>query len=134
MVCFFCYCALEQTAGLWASSYLSVYKGVSAETAATFASMFYIGITIGRALSGFVTMKLNDVQMIRLGQVLIAVGILIMFLPFGQTLSLVGLIVIGLGCALIYPCIIILRQRILVQINHRQLSGYRWQVRMWEHC
>lgn len=106
MVCFFCYCALEQTAGLWASSYLSLYKGVSAETAATFASMFYIGITIGRALSGFVTMKLNDVQMIRLGQVLIAVGILIMFLPFGQTLSLVGLIVIGLGCAPIYPCII----------------------------
>lgn len=106
MVCFFCYCALEQTAGLWASSYLSLYKGVSVETAATFASMFYIGITIGRALSGFVTMKLNDVQMIRLGQVLIAVGILIMFLPFGQTLSLVGLIVIGLGCAPIYPCII----------------------------
>lgn len=106
MVCFFCYCALEQTAGLWASSYLSLHKGVSAETAATFASMFYIGITVGRALSGFVTMKLNDVQMIRLGQVLIAVGILIMFLPFGQTLSLVGLIVIGLGCAPIYPCII----------------------------
>lgn len=106
MVCFFCYCALEQTAGLWASSYLSLYKGVSAETAATFASMFYIGITVGRALSGFVTMKLNDVQMIRLGQVLIAVGILIMFLPFGQTLSLVGLIVIGLGYAPIYPCII----------------------------
>ena len=106
MVCFFCYCALEQTAGLWASSYLSLYKGVSAETAATFASMFYIGITVGRALSGFVTMKLNDVQMIRLGQVLIAVGILIMFLPFGQTLSLVGLIVIGLGCAPLYPCII----------------------------
>lgn len=106
MVCFFCYCALEQTAGLWASSYLSLYKGVSAETAATFASMFYIGITVGRALSGFVTMKLNDIQMIRLGQVLIAVGILIMFLPFGQTLSLVGLIVIGLGCAPIYPCII----------------------------
>ena len=106
MVCFFCYCALEQTAGLWASSYLSLYKGISAETAATFASMFYIGITIGRALCGFVAMKLNDVQMIRLGQVLIAVGILIMFLPFGQTLSLVGLIVIGLGCAPIYPCII----------------------------
>lgn len=106
MVCFFCYCAVEQTAGLWASSYLTLYKGVSAETAATFASMFYIGITIGRALSGFITMKLNDVQMIWLGQGLIAVGILIMFLPFGQSLSLVGLIVIGLGCAPIYPCII----------------------------
>ena len=106
MVCFFCYCALEQTAGLWASSYLTLYKGTAPEMAAKFASMFFIGITIGRALSGFITMKLNDVQMIRLGQSLIALGILIMFLPFGQEASLAGFIVIGLGCAPIYPCII----------------------------
>lgn len=77
MLCFFCYCAIESTAGLWASSYLSLYKGVPAETAAGFASMFYIGITIGRAVSGFITMKLNDVQMIRLGQGIMAVGIAI---------------------------------------------------------
>ena len=71
LICFFCYCALEQTTGLWASSYLTLHKGVPAETAAGFASMFFLGITIGRALSGFLTMKLSDVQMIRLGQGLI---------------------------------------------------------------
>lgn len=106
LVCFFCYCALEQTSGLWASSYLTLYKGVPAETAATYASMFYIGITIGRAISGFITMKLNDVQMIRLGQALIGCGILILFLPWTATISLLGFIVIGLGCAPIYPCVI----------------------------
>ena len=106
MLCFFCYCALEQTAGLWASSYLTLYKGVAAETAASYASMFFIGITIGRALSGFITMKLNDVQMIRLGQGIIAVGFIAMLLPFNETLSLIGLILIGLGCAPVYPCII----------------------------
>ena len=106
LICFFCYCALEQTTGLWASSYLTLHKGVSADTAASFASMFYLGITVGRALSGFLTMKLNDVQMIRLGEVIIGIGVLVMLLPFGQSLSLTGLILIGLGCAPVYPCVI----------------------------
>lgn len=106
LVCFFCYCAMEQTTGLWASSYLTLHKGVSADTAASFASMFYLGITVGRALSGFLTMKLNDVQMIRLGEVIIGIGVLVMLLPFGQSLSLTGLILIGLGCAPVYPCVI----------------------------
>ena len=106
MLCFFCYCALEQTASLWASSYLTIYKGVSADTAASLASMFFIGITIGRFFSGFITMKLNDTQMIRIGSFLIGVGIIIMLLPFGTNTSILGLIMIGLGCAPIYPCII----------------------------
>lgn len=106
LICFFCYCALEQTTGLWASSYLTLHKGIPAETAAKFASMFFIGITLGRAISGFITMKLNDVQMIRLGQTLIGGGILIMFFPLNAEISLLGLFVIGLGCAPIYPCII----------------------------
>lgn len=106
MLCFFCYCALEQTAMLWASSYLALYKGMSADTAASFASVFFIGITVGRALSGFITMKLNDAQMIRLGQVLIAAGVAAMLLPGPQTVSLIGLSLVGLGCAPIYPSII----------------------------
>ena len=73
LICFFCYCAIEQTAGLWASSYLNLYKGIPVETAASFASMFYIGITFGRAISGFITMKLSDLKMVRLGQGLIFV-------------------------------------------------------------
>lgn len=106
MLMFFCYSAIEQTSGLWASSYLVLHKGVAPETAATFASLFYIGITIGRAISGFITIKLNDAQMIRLGQGIILLGVLALFLPLGSTISLIGFILIGLGCAPIYPCII----------------------------
>lgn len=106
MVTFFCYCSLEQTAGLWASSYLVLHRGLSPEIAAGFASLFYIGITVGRAISGFLTIKLNDKQMIRLGQGVIVAGILSLLLPFGKESSLLGLVLIGLGCAPIYPCII----------------------------
>lgn len=106
MVTFFCYCALEQTTGLWASSYLVLQRGLTAEAAAGFASLFYVGITAGRAASGFLTMKLNDTQMIRLGQGLILLGIACVALPVGSFAALAGLIMIGLGCAPIYPSII----------------------------
>ena len=106
IVLFFCYCALEQTAGIWASSYLVINKGIAEEIAAKFGSLFYIGITVGRAISGFVSMKLNDKRMIRLGCGIIILGILTMFLPFGNTASLAGLLIIGLGCAPIFPCVI----------------------------
>lgn len=106
MITFFCYCALEQTAGLWASSYLVLHRGLPAETAAGFASLFFIGITAGRGVSGFLTIKLNDIQMIRLGQGFILVGIVFLLLPFGSEGALLGLILVGLGCAPIYPSII----------------------------
>lgn len=106
MICFFCYCALEATTGLWASSYLNIYKGVDIKTAASFGSLFYIGITIGRAISGFITMKLNDNQMIVLGESLILIGIILMIIPTVNTVSLIGFIITGLGCAPIYPSII----------------------------
>ncbi len=104
MITFFCYCALEQTTGLWASSYLVLRQGLSAETAAGSASLFFIGITAGRAFSGFLTMKLNDTQLIRLGQGFMLFGILL--LPFGSIITLFGLILVGLGCAPVYPSII----------------------------
>ncbi len=106
MVSFFCYCALEQTSGLWASSYLVLRQGLSAETAAGFASLFYVGITVGRALGGFLTVKLNDTQMIRLGQGIILAGVVFLLLPLGDGGALAGLILVGLGCAPIYPSII----------------------------
>ena len=106
MVAFFCYCAVEATTMLWASSYLALGRGVSAEAAAGYASLFFIGITVGRALNGFLTMRFSDAQMIRAGQALVALGALLLLLPLGTGAALAGLVVIGLGCAPIYPCII----------------------------
>ena len=106
LIMFFCYCALESTAGLWASSFLVLYHHLDAETAASFASLFYIGITVGRGINGFIAMKLKDTQMIRMGQAIIAAGIVLMLLPLGEITALIGLVTIGLGCAPVYPCVI----------------------------
>lgn len=106
MTAFFCYCALEQTVCLWSASYLHLHWHLDPETAAGWASLFYLGITAGRFFSGFVTMRLSDTQMIRLGFGILALGVLLVLLPLGKISSLVGLVLIGLGCAPIYPCII----------------------------
>lgn len=106
LVMFFCYCALEQTTMQWASTYLNSQCGIDAKTAAGYASLFFIGITAGRVISGFLTMKFQDAQMIRLGQCLLLAGIVCLFLPMGNTIALAGLVIIGLGCAPIYPCVI----------------------------
>lgn len=105
-VLFFCYCALEQTAGLWASSYLVLWRGVDAQTAATFASLFYIGITVGRGICGFITMKLSDEKMIWMGLSVIGLGIAMILFPVGNIAALLGLIIVGLGCAPVYPCVV----------------------------
>ena len=105
MLCFAFYSGVEGIAGMWAASYCTLTRGLDAMTAASWASLFYVGITVGRFFSGFLTMKFNDQQMIRLGQTLIAVGIALLLLPGSAALP-VGLVVIGLGCAPIYPCII----------------------------
>ena len=106
MITFFCYCALEQTAALWGSSYLVLHVGMDPQRAAGFASLFFLGITAGRALSGFLTMKFSDPQMVRLGESVILVGIAALLLPMGEGSAMAGLMLVGLGCAPIYPCVI----------------------------
>ena len=106
LLCFFCYSALEATAGMWAASYCTLVRGIDAETAARWASLFYVGITIGRGVCGFLTMKISDQNMIRLGQALIAAGVVLVLAPLGQGTLFAGLITVGLGCAPIYPSII----------------------------
>ena len=103
LISFFCYCATEITTGLWGSSYLVNYKGLSPEAAAGWISLFYGGITVGRLISGFATTKLNNKSLIRIGQIICAIGAIILALPLPTFFSMVGLILIGLGCAPIYP-------------------------------
>ena len=107
LIGFFAYCAAEGTAMVWASSYLVEARGVGKETAAGFAALFYIGITAGRFASGFISEKLGDKNMIRLGTLVALVGVVLLVLPISHNLpSLVGLVVIGVGCAPVYPSII----------------------------
>ncbi len=103
---FFCFCAIEHTTGLWASSYLVYNRGIAAEVAAGFSALFYFGITIGRGICGFIAMKYNDTQMIRTGSALMACGVAILFIPFGEYTAFIGITLIGLGSAPVFPCII----------------------------
>lgn len=104
MGAFFCYCALEQTAALWSASYLNLHAGFTPEVSASLGSLFFLGITVGRAASGFISIRYNNNQMIQSGFVIIATGITLLLLPLGHWGAILGLLMIGLGCAPVYPC------------------------------
>lgn len=106
MIAFFGYCAIETTTGLWASSFLTYVHHVEPEMAANFGAMFFIGITVGRGVSGFITYRLSDRQMIYMGFGVICAGLLLLLAAPHYTVALTGLLLVGLGCAPIYPCII----------------------------
>ncbi len=107
LLAFFSYCALETTTGLWASSYLVLHKGINEDTAAKYASLFYLGITAGRFLCGFFADRIGDKRLVRIGIIITAAGVISVGIPaVPDAFALAGLIVIGIGCAPIYPSII----------------------------
>ena len=106
LLCFFCYSAVEQTVMLWCGTYLAMHLDISEELAASFSSLFIVGMTIGRILSGFISVKLNEKRMIRLGSSLMLAGLFLMILNLGNIVSFIGICLLGLGCAPIYPSII----------------------------
>lgn len=105
MLNFLCYCGAEQTFILWSATYMVMARGVSETQAASLASMFFIGMTVGRGVSGFLTMRFTPRQMVRIGQAILAAGCVLLLLPFGFTM-IPGLLLCGLGCAPIYPNIV----------------------------
>lgn len=102
LLAFFAYCALELTAGLWLASYLVQVRQIPAQTASAWAASYYFGIMVGRLISGFLTSRYSSKTLIRTGQFSILLGVILLFLP-GQLISLAALLLIGLGCAPIYP-------------------------------
>ena len=105
MATFLCYCAVESTMILWAPTFMVEARGNAEDTAASFGALFCIGITVGRAASGFMTLRFSPKQMVRLGQAVSAAGCLMLFAPV-NVVMLAGVIVCGLGCAPVYPNII----------------------------
>lgn len=107
LIAFFAYSAVEQTTGLWASTFLVTAKNIHPDIAARFAAFFFLGITFGRFICGFIADRLGDKQLIRVGTGIILIGLVFILLPSSQTFwVLSGLIIVGVGCAPIYPSII----------------------------
>ena len=106
MIGFFCYCGLETTTGNWAGFFFQYAKGFSTQDAARLDSMFYIGITAGRFVCGPLSLKVKEKNMMRIGESVLIAGAILAILPFSNVLSIVGFLMIGIGCAPIYPAII----------------------------
>lgn len=121
MLCFFCYCGLEQTAGLWVSTYLVLKNGLSPQEAAGRAGLYFVGITFGRALSGFLSSRLSDRALVRLGMLIMVTALALM--PVGPTAGLAGLLLLGLGSAPVYPCLIHSTPAIFGPANSQAMIG-----------
>ena len=106
MISFFFYCGAEATVGLWGSSFLVNVKDLSVDVAARWVSLYYGGITVGRFITGFITLKVNNRKLIAIGQMIALAGAILLFLPLPSVFSLVGFILIGLGLAPIFPCML----------------------------
>ncbi len=106
MLTFFLYTSVENSMMLWGASYLVNIKDIRPESAAGWVSLFFLGITAGRALSGFISMKLSNEILIRIGGILLISGLFIMLLPLPTLFTMIGFIIVGLGLAPIFPCML----------------------------
>lgn len=125
---FFFYCGVEAMIGLWGSSFLVDVKGVSAATAAGWVSFYYAGITIGRCITGFITFKTTNRTLIRAGQIIALSGAIILILPLHSTFSLVGFIIVGIGLAPIFPCMLHETPTRFGKNHSQTIMGYQMAV------
>ncbi|MGG3641150.1 MFS transporter [Bacillus gobiensis] len=128
LIAFLFYCGVEITMGLWGSSFLVNSKGLTPGDAALWVSLFYAGITVGRLITGFVTMKVSNKMLIRSGQIMTLSGALLLILPFPVGFSLVGFMIVGLGLAPIYPCMLHETPARFGKENSQTLMGYQMAV------
>lgn len=125
LIAFLFYCGVETTVGLWGASYLVGARNISAETAAGWISLYYGGITIGRLITGFITLKIKNRVLILAGQVTAIVGGIILLLPLSISFALAGFMLIGLGLAPIYPGLLHETPTRFGKANSARLMGYQ---------
>jgi len=123
LLAFFSYCSLELTTGLWAGSYAVNNYGVSSDVAAFWTSIYYLGITVGRFLSGFMSVKFSNTKLIKIGLSGIFIGITLIVLPLPVWKIPIGLSLIGLGCAPIYPSMLHQTPRIFGKELSQSMMG-----------
>lgn len=128
LISFMFYCGAESTMGLWGSSFLVNVKDISLDAAAKWISLYYAGITIGRFITGFITLKIGNRTLIRMGQLLALTGAALLFLPLPSTFSLIGFIMVGLGLAPIFPCMLHETPSRFGQEHSQTIMGYQMAV------
>ena len=107
LISFCVYCALESATGLWASSFFAACRGIDTETAASLASLYYIGITAGRFACGFIADRVGDRMLVRIGLITVICGAGFIIIPVSSVvLACVGIVICGVGSAPVYPSVI----------------------------
>ncbi len=122
---FMFYCGVESTMGLWGSSFLVGVRGLSPAAAAKAVSLFYAGITVGRFITGFITLKLNNITLIRTGQTTALVGTVLLLLPLPTIVTISSFVIVGIGCAPIFPCMIHETPIRFGKENSQSIIGYQ---------
>lgn len=128
LVSFLFYCGVESTVGLWGSSFLVNIKELPIAAAAQWVSFYYAGITIGRFITGFITFKMTNRTLIRMGQLIALAGVILLILPLPQAFSLVGFVLIGLGLAPIFPCMLHETPTRFGKRHSQTIMGYQMAV------
>jgi len=128
LLSFLFYCGAEATMGLWGSSFLVSMKGLPAAEAAQWVSFYFAGITIGRFITGFITFKVNNGTLIRMGQILALAGAILLFLPFTSVFALAGFVLVGLGLAPIFPCMLHETPARFGKKHSQTIMGYQMAV------
>lgn len=128
LVAFLCYCGIESTMGLWGGSFLFKTKGLDASTAAAWVSLFYASITAGRFVTGFITYRLKNETLIRAGAIIVMMGVAVMLAPLDLSFTLMGFILVGFGCAPIYPCMLHETPRRFGVDNAQAIMGFQMAV------
>lgn len=128
LMSFLFYCGVEATMGLWGSSFLVNVKELPVAVAAQWVSLYYGGITIGRFITGFITFKMNNRTLIRMGQIIALFGAVLLFLPLPTIFSLVAFIVVGLGLAPIFPCMLHETPTRFGKVNSQTIMGYQMAI------
>lgn len=123
MITFACFVGFEATAGVWATSYLKGQKGFDPATAALFSSLYFGGTTLGRVVSGLLSIRMDSKRLIKGGCTLGLLGVSLLILPLPREFALAGFVLLGLGNAPIYPAMIHLTpQRFGVQISQSAMG------------
>ncbi|WP_166244691.1 MFS transporter [Paenibacillus turpanensis] len=125
---FLFYCGVETTVGLWGSTYLVRIKGLPADEAAFWVSIYFAGITIGRLITGFVTFKIGNQPLIRAGQITALAGALLLLLPLPTGFTLSGLLITGLGLAPIFPSMLHETPVRFGEAHAQRIMGYQMAV------
>ncbi|MDR0986564.1 MAG: MFS transporter [Ruminococcus sp.] len=103
VIAFLCYCGYEAAMILWVPSYVIEVDGRTAEVGAFFSSLFFMGITGGRFISGLLSEKVGMKNLARYGCIAAILGIIMVILPFGEILTGVGVALVGAGAGPFYP-------------------------------